>query len=106
MLHDKDNGLVMVNPDNYKPGKKLLMGGGQFANSFMVVNLKNIVKAINPPIPCKYQAVVEQRKYDGTTEEFTPWLASWWLAELPKILARKPIGEYTLNFDGTVLRRR
>ena len=94
--------LQVVDPLNYKKGKKLLMGGGQFANSFMVVNLKAIRKAINPPIPCKYQAVVTQKEYKGYSE-FTPWMASWWLAELPEEWRTLKVNSYTWDLNGNII---
>lgn len=93
--------VTKVDPKDYKPGKKLLLGGGQFANRFMIVDLISIDKAENAPIPCEYKARLLQKTYSGI-EEFNPWLASWWLAEMPKGWGRKGLGEYTFNFDGSV----
>lgn len=102
MLHDKNNGLKVVDPQNYKPGKKLLLGGGQFANHLMIVNLKEITKAENPPVDCEYQAhVIEKSKWSGK-KQFDPWLWSYWLAEIPNGLKHLPIGSYILNLDGTI----
>jgi len=98
--------IKRIDYTNYKPGKKLLLGGGQLGNQFMIVDLKEIRKAENPPVDCQFQAIVNQRQWDGSIEEFTPWLWSWYLAELPKELSRKPIGEYRLNFDGSIERLR
>ena len=86
------------------PEKCVLLGGGMFANYFMVVNVLSVKEVPhflqgheNETVP---QVTVEQRKYDGSIEIFTPYLWSYYLAPLNPKYKDIPLDTYIADFQG------
>lgn len=86
------------------PRKMVLLGGGQFANQFIIVNVLEVHEAEHP-LRAKegekvLQAKVEERRYSGI-EIFEPYLWSYHLHELNEKYADAPLDTYVAGFDGT-----
>lgn len=86
------------------PEKAMLIGGGMFANQFLIVNVLDVKQVNNHPfkefegkeIP---QAIVQERKYNGI-EIFEPYLVMYHLYPLAEQYKDLPIDEYFLDFKG------
>lgn len=84
------------------PEKAILLGGGQFMNQFMVVNVLSVKDSPHPlrdhneTVP---QATVEERQYSGI-ETFEPYLWSYHLAPLNQKYADIPLDTYIADFQG------
>ena len=88
------------------PKKMVLLGGGQFANQFIIVNVLEVHEAKNPfdmrptdSTKC-LQAKVEERRYSGI-ELFEPYLVSYHLHPLNPKYAKAPLDTYQDHMNGT-----
>jgi hypothetical protein len=84
------------------PEKAVLLGGGQFANQFIIVNVLSVKESEHPmrghegeKIP---QATVEERRYNGV-EIFEPYLMSYHLYPLADEYKDVPLDTYLSNFQ-------
>lgn len=85
------------------PKKMVLLGGGQFANQFIIVNVLEVHEAEHP-LKSKegekvLQAKVEERQYSGI-EIFEPYLWSYHLHPLNDKYADAPLDTYLSDFSG------
>jgi len=85
------------------PEKCVLLGGGMFANYFMVVNVLGVKKVPHflrdKPNETVLQATVEQREYDDI-RIFNPYLWSYHLHQLNPKHKDIPVDTYVADFQG------
>jgi len=86
------------------PKKMVLLGGGQFANQFIIVNVLEVHGAQHPMRGHEsakvLQARVEEQGYSGV-EIFEPYLLSYDLVPLNDKYADAPLDTYLADFHGS-----